>query len=438
MARVRPVLATWAAQPQEVVGIDWSHPRTDRLCFFMPGGDALGMRDLVRNQLLTLTGLSTQILTSEGPTRLFGTSSYADFTAPPEIGATTPFTVAWSQEARSTSAYSAILNVNFGSGTNCFAVYQSSAVAAYYFTAGPRGGGSTAHSWSVALGAVTNNRLDRFVLRAAAGSQSVTGSDWSLFRNGQLVSRGTSTTFSAFTGAAARIGARETGADPWEGAILDMRLWARVLSDDEAARESQVQPAAELYEPRRIWVPVGAAGGAVDVTPANALHAHAADVVALTSSTLLAPADALHAHAADSVALTLQVYLAVAEALHAHAAEEPVTTETAAGTVTPADAMHGHSADTVALTLLVYLVVADALHAHAVDAPAVSLPSSYTTLELIYRILANRQELNPADGTFTIYDDDGTTVLLSAQAWADADGTVPYSGNTLARIDRLV
>lgn len=62
----------------------------------------------------------------------------------------------------------------------------------------------------------------------------------------------------------------------------------------------------------------------------------------------------------------------------------------------------------------------------------------YDPLALIYKILTNRQELNPTTSTFTIYDDDGTTVLLSAQAWADAGGTIPYSGSTLARIDRLV
>lgn len=59
------------------------------------------------------------------------------------------------------------------------------------------------------------------------------------------------------------------------------------------------------------------------------------------------------------------------------------------------------------------------------------------TLDLILKILRNRQELNPATGTFTLYDDDGTTVLYTTSAWADAAGTVPYSGGALRRIDAL-
>ena len=59
-------------------------------------------------------------------------------------------------------------------------------------------------------------------------------------------------------------------------------------------------------------------------------------------------------------------------------------------------------------------------------------------LDLILKILRNRQELNASTGTFTIYDNDSVTVLYTANAWADAAGTIPYSGGTLARIDALV
>jgi hypothetical protein len=55
----------------------------------------------------------------------------------------------------------------------------------------------------------------------------------------------------------------------------------------------------------------------------------------------------------------------------------------------------------------------------------------------ILQLLTNRQELNPTTGTFTVYDDDGVTPLWVANAWADAAGTIPYSGKTLNRIDRL-
>jgi len=64
--------------------------------------------------------------------------------------------------------------------------------------------------------------------------------------------------------------------------------------------------------------------------------------------------------------------------------------------------------------------------------------SQANDLALILKILSNRQELNPATGKFTIYDNDGVSVLYQANAWADAAGTVPYSGGALRRIDALV
>lgn len=57
--------------------------------------------------------------------------------------------------------------------------------------------------------------------------------------------------------------------------------------------------------------------------------------------------------------------------------------------------------------------------------------------EQILKLLANRQELDPAVGVFRVFDDDGETVVWQAAAWEDAAGTRRYRGKTLARIDRL-
>lgn len=81
------------------------------------------------------------------------------------------------------------------------------------------------------------------------------------------------------------------------------------------------------------------------------------------------------------------------------------------------------------------LTIQDATHAHTAD--NITIGGLYTDLELILKILSNRQELNAGTGTFTIYDDDSVSVLFTANAWADAAGTVPYSGGTLGRIDAL-
>lgn len=57
--------------------------------------------------------------------------------------------------------------------------------------------------------------------------------------------------------------------------------------------------------------------------------------------------------------------------------------------------------------------------------------------ELVYQLLANRQELDPVLGEFLVYDTDGVTVKWRARAWEDAEATQPYRGGALRRIDKL-
>ena len=222
------------------------------------------------------------------------------------------------------------------------------------------------------------------------------------------------------------------------------------------------------------------AGGGTSLTVADAAHAHTLDAVVLTTSTALVVQDMAHGHALDAVTLSTGTALAVADSLHAHALDNVTLSTTGAVSLTVADSlhahtldavvltsqtdlaaadmahghaldgvtltlggislviaeiMHAHALDNVALTLDTYLAVADLLHAHTLDNVLVSIPGG--TLDLILKILVNRQELNPATGTFTLYDDDGVTVLYTTSAWADAAGTVPYSGGALRRIDAL-
>lgn len=58
--------------------------------------------------------------------------------------------------------------------------------------------------------------------------------------------------------------------------------------------------------------------------------------------------------------------------------------------------------------------------------------------DIIYKLLANRQELDPINGKFRIYDNDNVTILLESNAWADAEGTIPFNGGVLRRIDKLL
>lgn len=54
------------------------------------------------------------------------------------------------------------------------------------------------------------------------------------------------------------------------------------------------------------------------------------------------------------------------------------------------------------------------------------------------QILRNKTKTDPATGVMTVYADDGTTVLLTANVYADASGTTPYDGTTGINLkDRL-
>jgi hypothetical protein len=74
----------------------------------------------------------------------------------------------------------------------------------------------------------------------------------------------------------------------------------------------------------------------------------------------------------------------------------------------------------------------------ALTADNVDAGSMGEALRAVRAILANRVVTDPAAGTYTVYDDDNTTVLLSGDLWQDADGTTAYAGAGAERRDRLI
>lgn len=251
--------------------------------FFAPLSSAHGTLDLVRSQVGVRTGLETYLPTQAGALhQLFGASNYASFPeVPAEITPTTPFTIAWTHEPRTPSAFGTVITVKFSTVPSdySFVVYTGVSADVYRFSAGPRGGGSaTGHSWDTTVGALTDQQLDRFVLSSAGGPNSSTAGDWQLWRNGVLLSRTASATFTAFTTEQFFVGARETGADPFEGLIGDLRMWSRVLTAGESEEESTVQGGWALYAPRRVFIPVAAA-------PSSTPVLSAATVFNITSTT---------------------------------------------------------------------------------------------------------------------------------------------------------
>ena len=58
------------------------------------------------------------------------------------------------------------------------------------------------------------------------------------------------------------------------------------------------------------------------------------------------------------------------------------------------------------------------------------LATELAQITLAKKILKNRTQTNPSTGIMTVYDDDGTTPLLTANIYEDVAGTVPYDGSS--------
>lgn len=58
--------------------------------------------------------------------------------------------------------------------------------------------------------------------------------------------------------------------------------------------------------------------------------------------------------------------------------------------------------------------------------------------QLLLKIQRNKFIVDPGTGLATVYDDDGTTILIQGPVFEDAAGTIPYAGNKADRRERLV
>lgn len=64
-------------------------------------------------------------------------------------------------------------------------------------------------------------------------------------------------------------------------------------------------------------------------------------------------------------------------------------------------------------------------------------PSESAQLSLLEKLMRNKLVTDPGTGTMTLYDDDGTTVLISGILYEDAAGTQTYQGQGSERRERL-
>lgn len=235
-------------QPIGPIEIDWGHPRTEGLVFCAPLNPWTDTLDLVRKEKGTRTGLENYHSTSVGLYHLFGSGNYVDFpTTPPNISSTTPFTIAWTQDARSTSGYASVIEVQFSASTSTFLIYQAASDSSYQFIPGPNSGASCP---IFSTGNISNDKLDRFVLQVKGGSQNATASNYVLYRNGVSVAQtGGTSPFAGNSSACFRIGTLSGGGDPFEGIIGDFKIWNRILTDSECEVESVPTGAFDIYKP---------------------------------------------------------------------------------------------------------------------------------------------------------------------------------------------
>jgi hypothetical protein len=66
-----------------------------------------------------------------------------------------------------------------------------------------------------------------------------------------------------------------------------------------------------------------------------------------------------------------------------------------------------------------------------------SVPDILADTAELQKLARNRVDTNPSTGVMTIYDDNSTTPLFTADVFEDVAGTIPYDGQAANRRDRL-
>lgn len=476
-----PYAAPATEQPQgRTPEIDWANPLNEGAGFCVPLSD--GFSDIVGGTRSgTINGTVLEAPTAEGRGAKFDGSSYLDYGSGDLISSTSPFTITLYEETDTTGGFNSLFA--FSAGTTRFVMYRGTG-AGYTCVIGPLNGGATVREFS-SLGAQTNGEKKRFVITGTGGLGSVTG--LRLWADGVEQTSGTSNLSAA--GGNNTIGWGGVN-NKFNGKLSDVNLYARVWTDEEIARYFECP--GQVYRGDSVLVPISVGGGGttISATPDNAVaYGTTASVTrtipatpgnASVSGTTASVIRVIGAAPGNAVAdgTTAAVTRTIAATPGNAVADGVTATVTNSGTTTisctPGNAVAdgslaaitrtitaapGNAVANGAIAALLRVIattpgnaVADGVTAavqasvtisctpgNAVaDGVAATVTAAVSQLDLILKILRNRQELNPVIGKFTLYDDDGTTILKQSNAWADVAGTRPYSGGTLARIDALI
>lgn len=108
------------------------------------------------------------------------------------------------------------------------------------------------------------------------------------------------------------------------------------------------------------------------LAPADAVHAHLAESLALSAAHSLSVASAQHSHSASTVALSAVLNLLVDAVAHAHTAGNLALSTANAAQLSTQDAAHAQTAGQLALSTALTLVAQSAAHVHSADVATLS------------------------------------------------------------------
>lgn len=172
-------------------------------------------------------------------------------------------------------------------------------------------------------------------------------------------------------------------------------------------------------------------GITVDGAAGNAVAAGISATVSLSSDITISGVTGDTAAAGITGALSLEIVVPGVIGNAVAAGTTATVTLSAGGGADPADVWNyvlsnGKTAEETAVETHAMLT--------AITAALADCPSN---LLLVLKLLRNKQITNPSTGKNTLYDDDGSTVLLEGNLFEDAAGTTPYRGQGSERRERM-
>ncbi len=230
-----------------------------RAAAWMPLHPDWGMRDMVSGRALPRSSLAASgaVRANAWLTGLASGSSLT-FDSPAGLTTSTPFWITWLQQPGiQSSTYPHVASILIG-GTDYFAVFGSGSDSAYAFVVGRLG--STAISFSSAVGLLSTGSVDRFLLTSSGGPTSATPGHWTLWRNGVRLSAGGNIATAEDSGSGGRIGNKIAGAYQYVGLLGDLGIGFGTPTEREIL-DYMHDPYGVAYARPRGVVFVGASGG---------------------------------------------------------------------------------------------------------------------------------------------------------------------------------